>query len=67
MSTASLMAILKFTDEDLSYNRRGEFSLRQIAKEQVNAQGWGWGTMHSDRYPLAELNRRDRLKRYIFS
>jgi hypothetical protein len=39
MSTASLMQILRFTDEDLTYNRRGEFSPRQIAEEQANVQG----------------------------
>ena len=39
MSTASLMEILKFTDEDLSYNRRSEFSPRQFAEEKSNEQG----------------------------
>lgn len=39
MSTASLMESLKFTEEDLTYNRRGEFSPRQLAEEKTNAQG----------------------------
>ena len=39
MSTASLMESLKFTQEDLSYNRRGEFSPRQLAEEKSNEQG----------------------------
>jgi hypothetical protein len=30
---------LKFTEEDLSYNRRGEFSPRQLAEEKSNTQG----------------------------
>jgi hypothetical protein len=39
MSTAALMESLKFTDEDLSYNRRGEFAPRQLAEEKSNEQG----------------------------
>lgn len=39
MSNASLMESLKFTDEDLTYNRRGEFSPRQRAQEKTDTQG----------------------------
>jgi hypothetical protein len=39
VAQSDLMRIFKFTEEDLSYNRRGEFSPRQKAEEKENARG----------------------------
>jgi hypothetical protein len=39
MSAAPFMEIFHFTEEDLSYNRRNEFSPRQIAEEKANSVG----------------------------
>lgn len=39
MADAKLMQVFQFTEEDLAYNRRGEFSPRQNAQERENTTG----------------------------